>query len=123
MSRSPNGKLHPDEKPELFDRSSSIFQYSPGVYDLAERLFELNRQIMTLSAERLAVEKELLELRGASTSDAYVKLSLLTMIMRRDLRLDPTHPALEALRGITEALDNVHIKVSPSALPEEGERH
>ena len=59
----------------------------------------------------------------APPSDAYVKLSLLTMIMRRDLRLDPTHPALEALRGITEALDNVHIKVSPSALPEEGERH
>ena len=108
------------EKLGYFDANSSIFQYSPGI---AGRLFDLNRQIMMLGAERMVLEKELLEFRGASTSDAYLKVSLLSTILRRDVGLDPTHPAMKIANGITESLDAVHIKVDPSALPEEGERH
>ena len=112
MSRSPYENL------ESFDASSSIFQYSTGIAEVAERLFDLNRQIMMLQAERTILEKELLEFRGASTSDAYLKVSLLSTILRRDVGLDPTDPALRIANGVTESLDAVHIKVEPSRLPE-----
>ena len=102
-----------DEKLESFDVNSSIFQYSPGIAKVAQRLFDLSRQIMMLQAERTVLEKELLEFRGASTADAYLKVSLLSTILRRDVGLDPTHPAMKIANGVTESLDAVHIKVEP----------
>ncbi len=117
MSQPPNKNL------ESFDANSSIFQYSPGIAEVAQRLFDLSRQIMLLQAERAALEKELLEFCGASTSDAYLKVSLLSTMLRRDLGLDPTHPAMKIANGVTESLDAVHIKVESFCLPQEGERH
>ena len=98
-------------------------QYRPGIAEVAQRLFDLSLQIMMLQGERTVLEKELQEFRGASTSDAYLKVSLLSTMLRRDLGLDPTHPAMKMVGGITASLDAVHIKVDPFALPEDSERH
>ena len=111
------------EVPELFDKNSIIFRHSPGIYDLAERYSKLNLQIMELCAERTIVEEKLLEIEGASTSDIHTKLTLLSIIMRRDLRLDPAHASMKAIRGIMEALNSIHLKVDPRGVPEEKERH
>ena len=120
MNQSNNEKK---EKPGVFDVNSSIFQYSPGITELAGKLFEVNHEIMTLEGRRAALEKELLEFRGASTSDAYLKATLLFTMLRRDLGYDPAHPIMRIANSITSSLDAVHIKLNPANLPEEVEGH
>ena len=111
------------EKPGVFDVNSSIFQYSPGIEELVDKLFDVNREIMVLERERTALENKLLEFRGASTSDAYLKATLLFTMLRRDLGFDPAHPIMRVANSITSSLGAVHTKVDPPGFPKEGERH
>ena len=110
------------EKLGTFDAKAAIFQYSPGIEELADKLFDVNREILVLERKRTALENKLLQFRGASTSDAYLKATLLFTMLRRDLGFDPAHPIMRIANSITSSLNAVHTKVDRCALPEDGKQ-